>query len=196
MEVETPILLQSSPEGAREFLVPSRNLLYSYAASDPDAAAGTKPAKPVGQPQFYALPQSPQQPKQLLIASGLTERYFQIARCFRDEGSRKDRQPEFTQVDMEMGFVSGAAAETSAGPWSMGGLEIRRVVEGLMARIWKHIQGIDGVLGEQGEFPVMQYSQAMALYGSDKPDLRFGLQVRLPSNAFLPGALLTLDQPI
>lgn len=178
MEIETPILLQSSPEGAREFLVPSRNLLYPSDVSGSDTSDTMKPAKAVGQPQFYALPQSPQQPKQLLIASGLTERYFQIARCFRDEGSRKDRQPEFTQIDMEMGFVSGAAAEASDGAWSMGGREIRRVVEGLMARIWKDIQGIDGVLGKGGEFPVMQYKEAMEVYGSDKPDLRFGLKVR------------------
>jgi aspartyl-tRNA synthetase len=205
MEIETPILLQSSPEGAREFLVPSRNLLYPPAAANPDLGASDA-VRPAGRPQFYALPQSPQQPKQLLIASGVTERYFQMARCFRDEGSRKDRQPEFTQIDMEMGFVSNAAAESSTGDWTMGGLEIRRIIEGLMARIWKDIQGIDGVLGERGEFPVMQYREAMELYGSDKPDLRFGLKVRsrlhrCPASPLVPsrfasdrGSLVAPDQ--
>lgn len=180
MEIETPILLQSSPEGAREFLVPSRSLLFpsptSSTLSSNDGAPSTAPEKvKTGQPQFYALPQSPQQPKQLLISSGLTERYFQVARCFRDEGSRKDRQPEFTQVDLEMGFVSGAAP--TEGEWNMGGSEIRRIVEGLMGRIWNEVQGQD-VLGPKGEFRVMQYRQAIEDYGSDKPDLRFDLKLQ------------------
>jgi aspartyl-tRNA synthetase len=112
-----------------------------------------------------------------LISSGVTDKYFQLARCFRDEGGRKDRQPEFTQIDLEMGFVSGGTTEAErAAGWRIGGGQVRRVVEGLIARIWKDIEGVD-VLGSAGEFPVMRYHEAMSRFGSDKPDTRFGLEV-------------------
>ncbi|WVQ64507.1 uncharacterized protein L199_002674 [Kwoniella botswanensis] len=159
-EVETPILLNSSPEGAREFLVPTRT-----PSSD-------------GSPRFYALPQSPQQPKQLLIASGAIPRYYQIAKCFRDEDGRKDRQPEFTQIDLEMAFVDGSAPNAaiakdgSAGmrsTWAIGGSQVREIIEGLVKKIWKDIKGVD----LEGWFRVMPYDVAMDVYGSDKPDTRF-----------------------
>lgn len=154
-EVETPILLNSSPEGAREFLVPSRN------------------TDEKGQPTFYALPQSPQQPKQLLIASGAVDKYFQIARCFRDEDGRKDRQPEFTQIDIEMAFVDNAApppdANGTRSTWAIGGSQVREVVEGLVKRIWKEVKNED----LEGWFRVMPYDVAMDVYGSDKPDTRY-----------------------
>ncbi|WWC57851.1 aspartate-tRNA ligase [Kwoniella dejecticola CBS 10117] len=154
-EVETPILLNSSPEGAREFLVPTRSL-----SSD-------------GSPTFYALPQSPQQPKQLLIASGAIPRYYQIAKCFRDEDGRKDRQPEFTQIDLEMAFVDGSAPRTGKdgmrSTWNIGGSQIREIIEGLVKKIWKDIKGVD----LEGWFRVMPYDVAMDVYGSDKPDTRF-----------------------
>lgn len=117
VEVETPVLLKSSPEGAREFLVPTRvgvgkgrsdsNATLESSASGYEAG----PSASTHSPQFYALAQSPQQPKQLLICSGAVDKYYQIARCFRDEDGRKDRQPEFTQVDLEMGFVSWGGEE-------------------------------------------------------------------------------------
>ncbi|WOO80187.1 Aspartate--tRNA ligase [Vanrija pseudolonga] len=153
-EVETPILLNSSPEGAREFLVPSR------------VAAGAKPS-------FYALPQSPQQPKQLLVASGAVPKYFQIAKCFRDEDGRKDRQPEFTQIDIEMAFVDGAPQPT--GPdamrstWAIGGGQVRDVVEGLVKKIWREVKGEE----LEGWFRIVPYDVAMDVYGSDKPDTRY-----------------------
>ncbi|ORX33558.1 putative mitochondrial aspartyl-tRNA synthetase [Kockovaella imperatae] len=175
-EVETPVLLNSSPEGAREFVVPTRTLKPSQIPNDTSL-----------QPTFYALQQSPQQPKQLLIASGATSRYFQIARCFRDEDGRKDRQPEFTQVDLEMGFVEGTGEQGESwecsefrtllirerlgnelDTWSMGGQQVKQVVEGLIRKIWKEIKGI-----ELGEFRCMPYQVAMDVYGSDKPDTRF-----------------------
>jgi aspartyl-tRNA synthetase len=158
MEVETPILLNSSPEGAREFLVPTR---VSSSAS---------------QPEFYALPQSPQQPKQLLVASGAVPKYFQIAKCFRDEDGRKDRQPEFTQIDLEMAFVDGAAPpittmpEQGSAPWMIGGAQVRDVVEGMVKKIWKDVKGTD--LGD-APFRTIPYEVAMDIYGSDKPDTRF-----------------------
>ncbi|KAG8700086.1 hypothetical protein FRC09_006185, partial [Ceratobasidium sp. 395] len=165
-EVETPILLKSTPEGAREFLVPTR----------PSSSSS-----PTTGPLFYALPQSPQQLKQLLVCSGAIDKYYQIARCFRDEDGRKDRQPEFTQIDLEMAFVSwGDAADVGDG-WRIGGREVKNVVEGLIGRIWKGIKGVE--LDKQ--FPVMRYADAMAKYGSDKPDVRFGLEIQ-PITSLLP----------
>jgi aspartyl-tRNA synthetase len=171
-EVETPILLKSTPEGAREFLVPTR-------------ATSTDPL-------FYALPQSPQQPKQLLVCSGAVDKYYQIARCFRDEDGRKDRQPEFTQIDLEMAFVGWGDGTDVGDGWRIGGREVKNVVEGLIRKIWKEVLGVE--LEEQ--FRVMRYADAMAKasmhqplvlakaewwtqYGSDKPDTRFGLEVSI-----------------
>lgn len=132
IDVETPMLTKSTPEGARDYLVPSR----------------------VNQGHFYALPQSPQITKQLLMNAGF-DRYYQIVKCFRDEDLRGDRQPEFTQVDLETSFLSAQ--------------EIQDIVEGMIARVMKETKGIDVNL----PFPRMPYDQAMALYGSDKPDTRF-----------------------
>lgn len=148
-EVETPALLRSSPEGAREFLVPARP------SSDPA-------------PLVYALAQSPQQPKQMLICSGGVDRYFQIAKCFRDEDGRKDRQPEFTQVDLEMAFVSwGEPADPHAPPpaWRIGGREVRDVAEDLVRRIWRAVKGVE----LPDAFPVLTYHDAMTRVRAPAP---------------------------
>ncbi len=143
VEIETPVLMKSTPEGARDFLVPSR----------------------LHKGKFYALPQSPQQYKQILMVSGF-DRYFQIVKCFRDEDLRADRQPEFTQIDIEMSFVDQQ--------------DIFVVMEGLMKELYKEIWNKELQL----PIPKLTFDEAMEKYGSDKPDLRFGLEMITLNNVF------------
>ncbi|KAK0569097.1 aspartate--tRNA ligase msd1 [Tilletia horrida] len=169
-EVETPVLLRSTPEGAREYLVPTRQRTTS-------ARAGTQDGTSLEGPHFFALQQSPQQPKQMLMASGAVDRYFQFARCFRDEDGRKDRQPEFTQIDVEMAFISGGVENSdadsaarsqalSSNQWRIGGSEVRSVIEGLVHRIWRTA----GQPLREESFPVMTYTDAMSRVGiSERP---------------------------
>ena len=156
IEVETPMLTRSTPEGARDFLVPSR----------------LEPGK------FYALPQSPQLFKQILVCSGV-ERYFQIVRCFRDEDLRADRQPEFTQLDLEMAFLEDPE-------------ELFSLIEGLLAHVFRETIEVE----LEVPFPRLPYEEAISRYGSDKPDLRFGLELSDVTELFSESEMRVLREAV